>query len=437
MNIEVPDDDSESATSKELAFLAELGPSFRRIDTGDDATRPSNQLNAVNLNGRTLDHFFVAGADAFDGKVLLDYDGLSDHRPVMISVSLAGQPSPNATKYWRLRLEKLKEATSNDAYVAAVFAGIGVVHSEIREIGMAHYSSSLMDSLDAVNRMEKKFSQFILSIAKTILGRKRVPLLPGPIKAREPSTEYRVALSNFRLTAARIRSLEVEANDPARLAWLLHKLDDQRQALNSCQLTDSRRAAREFEQMMYDLPPTSRLELLGRMKRKCAAAGQSLATSPEALAAHREHFKKQFTNEHGITPEPINVPTFNAIAEEGNELFDGDLVRSVIERSPLGKAPGMTGVCAELLIPVSGVIADTVDMLFRFYFGFQVIPSSWTRSLICLVLKNGDLSVISNYRPISLTEVMRKIFEVCLLDRLKEQIPLSCEQGGFRERRSC
>jgi hypothetical protein len=44
--------------------------------------------------------------------------------------------------------------------------------------------------------------------------------------------------------------------------------------------------------------------------------------------------------------------------------------------------------------------------------------------------------MISNYRPISLTEVTRKIYEMCLLDRLKAVTPLSREQGEFRECRS-
>lgn len=58
------------------------------------------------------------------------------------------------------------------------------------------------------------------------------------------------------------------------------------------------------------------------------------------------------------------------------------------------------------------------------------------RALLCPVPKKGDLSLISNYRPISLTEVNRKIFEMCLLRRLNNEVNISREQGGFRHHRS-
>lgn len=61
----------------------------------------------------------------------------------------------------------------------------------------------------------------------------------------------------------------------------------------------------------------------------------------------------------------------------------------------------------------------------------QTVPSSWTRSLIYPVPKKGNLSVISNYRPISLIEVLRKIFEMCLLGHLKAPSRYRLSRVGF------
>ena len=102
------------------------------------------------------------------------------------------------------------------------------------------------------------------------------------------------------------------------------------------------------------------------------------------------------------------MPCPESIAVEGDQIFDEFIVQSAIERSPLGKAPGMTGICAELLVPVAAVIANSMDLMYRLYFALQVVPSSWSRALVCPVPKKGDLSRISNYRPISLTEVTRR-----------------------------
>ncbi len=55
------------------------------------------------------------------------------------------------------------------------------------------------------------------------------------------------------------------------------------------------------------------------------------------------------------------------------------------------------------------------------------------------VPKKGDLSRISNYCPISLTETHRKIFEHCILDYLQSHFGnvISKCQGGFQKSHCC
>ena len=438
LNLHMTDDDVGEDATKVARFKEALGPDFVRAATGSNFSRPANRIDAVNEDGRNLDHFFVAGLDALDGEVLVDYSDFSDHRPLMVGVVLRQLPSINGTKYWRLRLEKLREAEPKQAYAEAVAGGVDALRDEIHELGMAHMNGTTAERLSAANAIEKRFSKFLLDAARRALGRKRVPVLPSPIKPKEPSPEYRLAKANFKLASLRLHSLIDDDGDAAEIAWRRQELLEQRQALNAVQLAENQRGVREFNVMLNELPLTPKLKLLNRMRRRNAAAGTALPTSPADLVAHRDHFARQFRNDFGVADEPLApLPGLDAIAEEGVKIFDEAIVQAAIERSPLGKAPGMTGVCAELLAPVSAVIAGTVCLIFRLYFGLQVVPSSWTRALVCPVPKKGDLSRISNYRPISLTEVLRKIFEMCLLDRLKEVVPLSAEQGGFRAGRSC
>lgn len=64
-------------------------------------------------------------------------------------------------------------------------------------------------------------------------------------------------------------------------------------------------------------------------------------------------------------------------------------------------------------------------------------PTEWKMAKIHPVPKKGDLTKVENYRPISLTEVFRKIFERMLLVHVLKFIePLNMEQGGFRHQRS-
>ena len=84
-NLHITDDDANLISIKEARFRDALGTAFIRAYLGDAATRPANRADAVNLVGRNLDHFFVAGADAADGAVLVDFSDFSDHRPVIVS----------------------------------------------------------------------------------------------------------------------------------------------------------------------------------------------------------------------------------------------------------------------------------------------------------------------------------------------------------------
>lgn len=51
------------------------------------------------------------------------------------------------------------------------------------------------------------------------------------------------------------------------------------------------------------------------------------------------------------------------------------------------------------------------------------LESFQTLALVCPVPKKGDLSRIENYRPISITETSRKLFELCILLHLQILIP--------------
>jgi hypothetical protein len=88
------------------------------------------------------------------------------------------------------------------------------------------------------------------------------------------------------------------------------------------------------------------------------------------------------------------------------------------------------------LHPIIEIVAPVLSSMFCVYMALSMVPSSWKRALLCPVPKKGDLSLISNYRPISLTEVTRKIYDMCILERIRSEVPLSREQGGFRTGRS-
>ena len=72
---------------------------------------------------------------------------------------------------------------------------------------------------------------------------------------------------------------------------------------------------------------------------------------------------------------------------------------------------------------------------------FLLVPECLKRAAIVPIHKSGDKSLPSNYRPISLTPILMKIFERVLRKQvtqfLTERGYLNSSQHGFREERSC
>ena len=62
----------------------------------------------------------------------------------------------------------------------------------------------------------------------------------------------------------------------------------------------------------------------------------------------------------------VNRPSLLDMAREAAGIFDEAVFVSAISRSPLGKAPGLTGVCAELLVSTAPVSSTWPGKLLEF-----------------------------------------------------------------------
>ncbi len=70
-----------------------------------------------------------------------------------------------------------------------------------------------------------------------------------------------------------------------------------------------------------------------------------------------------------------------------------------------------------------------------------MVPADWRLAIICPIHKKGDPEDVSDYRPVSLTSIICKIFERilkrALLSFLSDTRSISPNQHGFLPRRSC
>ena len=85
---------------------------------------------------------------------------------------------------------------------------------------------------------------------------------------------------------------------------------------------------------------------------------------------------------------------------------------------PSGKAPGPDGIIMEMLKSSTEVISPLLTVLFNVILDSGNYPKEWSKALILPLHKKGPKADPNNYRGISLSSVISKVFMKVLVIRL-------------------
>ena len=113
-------------------------------------------------------------------------------------------------------------------------------------------------------------------------------------------------------------------------------------------------------------------------------------------------------------------------------------VNQVIERLKIRKAAGLDSIPAELITQGGTELKTRVHKLIMKIWDEETLPTEWMEGIICPIYKKGDRMICSNYRPITLLNVVYKIFSILIDNRLTKIVESKLEdcQMGFRPNRS-
>ena len=93
-------------------------------------------------------------------------------------------------------------------------------------------------------------------------------------------------------------------------------------------------------------------------------------------------------------------------------------VKSVLKALATGKASGPNGLNNRVLKELANEISEPFCSLFNYSLSLGSFPTHWKDANISHIPKKDDLSLLTNYRPVSLLNSESKIFERLVFKRL-------------------
>jgi ribonucleases P/MRP protein subunit RPP40 len=94
-----------------------------------------------------------------------------------------------------------------------------------------------------------------------------------------------------------------------------------------------------------------------------------------------------------------------------------------------------------VLKALANELAPYLVVLFQQIIDTGVVPSDWKQALVVPIHKGGPKQSVDNYRPVSLTCLICKVFEhilySCMIKHLLAHNLLASEQHGFSKNLSC
>lgn len=342
--------------------------------------------------------------------------GGSDHRPVTFHVDI---PAPPYREFSRWNIRAFDRQEVRDRYTSLLFERFPALVDSLDELDVDRMWCQIKAWLEgcieqSCGRFEFKATRKTNFLTSDILEKQR--------EIREESLNYQAIVNNVAL------SLPVRAAARQRLTVLEKQL---------AALMFHRRE-QLFGEMASDMGKKQNRNTLMKLIKCCRKRkiGNGSKLDADNIESYAEHFKKTF----GEDPEgtrvarPIPLPRLNPATPD--QL---GRVETLIKMLQNGKASGCDGIMSEFIKYGGDTVVKMMQTLFARCYEIGKTPTEWKEALVCPVWKKkGDPNDISNYRPISLTCITRRLYErwITAIDLDQHVHKLSDWQGGFRKDRN-
>lgn len=117
-----------------------------------------------------------------------------------------------------------------------------------------------------------------------------------------------------------------------------------------------------------------------------------------------------------------------------------DVLLRSLNNLKVDKSPGIDGMHPRILRELAPVLCKPLTIIYQRSLCTAELPQQWKDAIISPIFKKGDRRKAPNYRPVSLTSIICKVFERMIVEQIINHVKvnaLQCpEQHGFAEGRS-
>ena len=168
--------------------------------------------------------------------------------------------------------------------------------------------------------------------------------------------------------------------------------------------------------------------------------GNTISTEQGMAHEFNEFFTTVFTKEN-LTSVPAIQQMFCQYGYLLDIHVDDSVVMKKLEKLRMDKAPGADDIQPRYLKEIADDICHALAIILRKSLDQGIIPEDWRIANVSPIFKKGSRGKASNYRPVSLTSQVCKIYESILRDAILEHLIknrlIRESQHGFLRGRSC
>jgi len=130
---------------------------------------------------------------------------------------------------------------------------------------------------------------------------------------------------------------------------------------------------------------------------------------------------------------------FRVYDEICNEIITVEQIEVACKSLKRGKAAGLDGLTLEHVMYSHPVLFVHLKLLFNMLLSHGLVPDSFGHGIIIPLIKNvdGNKTVSDNYRGITLSPVISKLFESVLMNMFSQYLLSDSLQFGFKNNSSC